>query len=68
MLCKANDLVIIKDLLVEQGINKKISSKYKGPYLNKVLRKNRYVVTDVPSYPFSNKSYNSLLSTDKIKP
>jgi len=32
------------------------------------LKKNRFVVTDVPGYNITSKPYNTILSADKIKP
>lgn len=63
------DLVLIRDLQTKTGVNKKLKPNYKGPYkIAKVLRKNRYVVTDIPGFNITQKPYNSILSSDKLKP
>lgn len=62
------DLVLIKVLQHKPGTNRKLLSKYKGPYqIKKVQNKNRYVVIDVPDYSHTIKPLNSILSVDKIK-
>lgn len=66
---KEGDLVLIRILQHKPGINKKLLPKYKGPYLIKaVLKKNRFVVTDIPGYNLTSKPTNTILSSDKIKP
>ncbi|CAL1672454.1 unnamed protein product [Lasius platythorax] len=63
------DLVLIKDSTIKPGEEKKFKSAYKGPYrIAKVLNNNRYVVQDVPGFNVSSKSYNSILSSDRLKP
>lgn len=64
------DLVMIRALQHKPGINQKLLPKYyKGPYrIKAVLKKNRYVVTDIPGYNISSKPFNTILSTDKLKP
>jgi len=63
------DLVLIKDSALKAGEDKKLKSEYKGPYqIAKILDKNRYVVKDVPGFNITAKPYNSVLSTDCIKP
>lgn len=65
---KTGDYVLIRDVL-KPGVCKKLSHKYKGPYLvAKVLRKNRYVISDIPGFNLSSKPYNSILSPDRLKP
>lgn len=66
---KIGDYVLIRDTLLKSGENRKFKPKYKGPYLiAKVLNKNRYVVTDIPGFNLSSRPYNSILSSDRIKP
>lgn len=65
---KAGDYVLIRDV-IKPGMCKKLSPKYKSPYLvAKVLRKNRYVITDIPGFNLSSKPYNSILSPVRLKP
>lgn len=66
---KKGDLVLVKILQQKPGINQKLLPKYKGPYqIKAVLKKNRFVVTDVPGYNLTQKPLNTILSSDKIKP
>jgi hypothetical protein len=68
-LYRPGDLVMIRDMTVKPSVNQKLLPKIKGPYqVKKALNKNRYVITDVPGYQLTAKSYNSILLSDKIKP
>lgn len=68
-LYKEGDYVFIRDTIVKQDENKKLKSNYKGPYvIAKILNKNRYVVQDIPGFNICQKSYNSILSPDRLKP
>lgn len=63
------DLVMIRSLAIKRGVNQKLLPKYKGPYVIKaVLKKNRYVVADKEGYNRTQKPYNAILSSDKLKP
>jgi len=62
------DLVLVRKLQNRPGINTKLIPKFKGPYqIKAILKKNRFVVTDVPGYNVTSKPYNTILSADKIK-
>lgn len=64
---KEGDLVLIKDSSIKPGEDKKLRSNYRGPYyIAKVLDKNRYV-KNIPGYNITSKSYNTILSPDRIK-
>jgi len=63
------DFVLIKVLQHRPGTNQKLAPKFKGPYqIKRVLRKNRFVVTNIPGYNLTQKPLNTILSADKIKP
>lgn len=63
------DFVLIKVLQHKPGTSQKLAPKFKGLYLIKrVLRKNRFVVTDIPGYNLTQKPLNIILFADKIKP
>lgn len=63
------DLVMIKMLQRKPGTNQKLAVKFKGLYqIKRVLRKNRFVVADVPRYNLTQRLLNTILSADKIKP
>lgn len=65
---KPNDFVLIRDTTVKTGEGRKFKPNYKGPYLvSKVLNKNRYVITDIPGFNVSQRPYDSILSTDRMK-
>lgn len=66
---KVGDFLLIKDTIVKPGEDKKLKPVYKGPYtITKVLNKNRYVVQDILGFNINARPYNSILSTDRIKP
>ncbi|KMQ84543.1 hypothetical protein RF55_17572 [Lasius niger] len=66
---KECDLVLVKILQYKPGTNQKLAPKFKGPYqIRKVLKKNRFVITDVPGYNLTQKPLNTILSSDKLKP
>ncbi|KYN16232.1 hypothetical protein ALC57_11518 [Trachymyrmex cornetzi] len=65
---KPGDLVMIRDVLIKAGECKKLKSEFKGPFrVTKVLDKNRYVVQDIPGSSLTSRSYNSILSPDRLK-
>jgi len=65
---ETGDLVLIRDLQPKRGINKKLRPNYKGPYkIAKIFSNNRYVVTDIPGFNITQKPYNTILSSDKLK-
>jgi len=64
---KEGEFVLIRDV-IKPGEDKKLKSKYKGPYkIAKILDKNRYVIRDIPGFNITHKPYNSILSPDRIK-
>jgi len=65
---KQGDYVLIRDS-VKPHEDRKLKPLYKGPYLvAKALSKNRYVIQDIPGFNIAAKLYNSILSTDRMKP
>lgn len=65
---REGDLVAIRVLQHKPGVNQKLTSKYSGPYrIKNVLRKNRYMVMDVPEFDLT-PPLNTILSANKIKP
>lgn len=65
---KEGDLVLIRVTQYKPGTNQKLAPKFKGPYqISKILKKNRFVVTDVPGYNLTQKPLNTILSADKLK-
>lgn len=66
---KIGDYVLNRDSNLKTGESKKLKSEYKGPYtVAKILDKNRYVIKDIPGFQHTSKPYNSILSTDRMKP
>lgn len=63
------DYVLVRDVQTKIGENRKLKPNYRGPYLiDKVLNKNRYVVKDIPGFNLTSKTYNTVLSPDRLKP
>lgn len=66
---KVRDFVLIRDTVVKSTEDKKLKPQYKGPYrIEKILNKNRYVISDIPGFNIVSRPYNSILSPDRIKP
>lgn len=66
---KDEDYVLIRDSIIKPGEDKKLKPNYEGPYMvTKALRKNRYVIQNIPGFNITAKPYNSILSPDRIKP
>ncbi|XP_020296839.1 uncharacterized protein LOC109861554 [Pseudomyrmex gracilis] len=63
------EYVMIRDTQAKPGQSSKFKSAYKGPYvISKVLKNNRFVVTDIPGFNVASKPYNTIVSPDKLKP
>lgn len=68
MMYKIGDFFLITDSTLKPGEDTKLKPKYKRPYMiTKVLNKNHYVVQDVTGFNITQKPYNSILSSDRIK-
>lgn len=66
---RIGEFVLVRDLRVKPGVNNKLKPSYKGPYrVAKVLGSNRYVVQDIPGFNLTPQPFNSILSSDKMKP
>lgn len=66
---KAGEYVRVKDDVVKPGESKKLKSDFKGPYMiHKVLPHNRYVVKDIPGFNITPRSYDSIVSPDRLRP
>ncbi|KYQ53500.1 hypothetical protein ALC60_00026, partial [Trachymyrmex zeteki] len=66
---REGEYVMIRSLQAKPGESSKLKSPYKGPFeIAKVLNNNRYVVRDIPGFNVTARPYNSILSSDKIKP
>ena len=63
------DYVMIRNYDTTAGVNKKLLPKYKGPYvIKKVLRFDRYIVTDVDGFQVTRLPYTGTVSVDHMKP
>lgn len=65
---KPGDLVLIKDSILKPKEDSKLKSCYKGPYRISKSLKNRFVVQDIPGFNVTQRPYNSILSSDRMKP
>ncbi|KYN22410.1 hypothetical protein ALC57_05191 [Trachymyrmex cornetzi] len=66
---KQGNYVLVRRLQGKVGVNSKLMPKYRGPYvIAKVLENNRYVVKDIPGFNLTQRPYDTILSSDKIKP
>lgn len=63
------DYVVIRNVDVTPGINKKLLPKFKGPYeIKQALDADRYVIGDVEGYQVTQKPLSTIVSADQIKP
>lgn len=66
---KIDDYVMITNVDVTIGRNKKLIPKFRGPYcVKKVLDKDRYVVSDIEGFQLSQRPFESVVGPDRMKP
>lgn len=66
---KSGDLVMIKNFDCTPGASKKLIPKFKGPYvISKILRNNRYIITDINGFQQTNKPYKGTWEACNMKP
>ena len=66
---KEGDYVMIRHIDTSVGVNKKLLSLFKGPYIvKKVWGNDRYVITDLDGFQVSQMPYNGVCASDQIKP
>lgn len=66
---EAGSLVLIKSEPAATGQPRKHLPKYKGPYIvEKVLGKDRYVLTDPPGLQITGRPFTSIYAADRLKP
>ncbi|KYN39858.1 hypothetical protein ALC56_05626, partial [Trachymyrmex septentrionalis] len=63
-----DDYVLVRQLQKKVGINNKLMPKYEDHLLLPVLNNNRYVLKNIPGFNISSRLYNTILSSDKLKP
>lgn len=62
------DLVMIKNIVTEPGLNKKLLAKYRGPYeVKHVLDNDRYVIGDIEGYQLTQKIFNGIVGPERMK-
>lgn len=65
---RVGDLVMIKNVVTEPGINRKLLAHYKGPYeMKKVLDRDRYVIGEIEGFQLTNKKYTGIYGPDRMK-
>lgn len=66
---KVGDLVMITNIDVTPGVNKKLIPKFRGPYkVTKVMNNDRYEVEDVEGFQVTQMPYNSVVEPNRMKP
>lgn len=66
---KTGDLVMVKNFDCTPGTSKKLIPKFKGPYIiEKELRNNRYVISDIDGFQNSNQPYKGTWEACNMKP
>ncbi|CAK9805840.1 hypothetical protein ANTPLA_LOCUS4683 [Anthophora plagiata] len=62
------DYVVIKNVDVTPGINKKLLPKFRGPYqISKVLDKNRYVIRDPEGQQLTQLPFEGICSPENMR-
>lgn len=65
---KVGDYVVMRNVDVTIGTNKKLIPKYRGPYvIHKVLDNDRYVIRDVPGCQITQRPYDNIIEAARIK-
>lgn len=65
---KEGDFVVMEDFSSYIGKNRKLSEKYKGPYIiTKKLPHDRYVITDIEPHQITQKPYNSVVESRRLR-
>ncbi|KAK2581366.1 hypothetical protein KPH14_012284 [Odynerus spinipes] len=65
---KIGDFVLLKNIVTTPAINQKLLLKYKEPYVvDKVLRRDKYLVKDIDGFQLSQKPFSGIFSPDRMK-
>lgn len=65
---KENDYVMIKNVDMTVGQNKKLIPKFRGPYVvRKVLDRDRYIVSDIEGFQLTQRPYEGIVGSDRMK-
>lgn len=65
---KIGDYVVIRNIDVTPGVNKKLLPKFKGPYeIKNVLDHDRYVVSDTDGFQLTQKPFTTIIGPDQMK-
>jgi hypothetical protein len=52
---------------VSVGQNKKLISKFRGPYVVKVLHQDRYIVGDIEVFQLTQRPYEGIIGPDHMQ-
>lgn len=59
----------MRNKVTKPGESAKLKPNYKGPYMVvRALDNNRYVIKDIPGFNHGQKTLNTVMSPDRIKP
>jgi len=65
---RENDYVMIKNVDVTVGQNKKLIPKFRGPYVvKKILDQDRYIVSDIEGFQLTQRPYEGIVGPDRMK-
>lgn len=62
------DIVLIRNIVTEPGINQKLVPEYRGPYvITDIKPGDRYVVEDMPGQQISNRPFKGVMAPFNMK-
>lgn len=66
---KKGDFVVMRNVDVTVGTNKKLIPLYRGPYtIHKVMPNDRYVIRDIENCQLTQRPYNNIIEAARLRP
>nr|XP_015833859.1 PREDICTED: uncharacterized protein LOC107397616 [Tribolium castaneum] len=66
---QVGDYVVIKNVDVSVGINKKLIPKFRGPYMvSEIYSNDRYLLKDIPGFQHTQVPFSGVYDTSRMRP